>query len=57
MKTKYYSPKQAAEEIGITTTAVLKAVRAGTIKADKLGWVWMIPEAEVNKLKELSVKS
>lgn len=53
---KFLSPKQAAEEIDSTVSAVMKVIRAKEVKAEKLGWVWMIPVGELPKLRDL-VKS
>ena len=50
---KQYSTRQAAEKLHITISAVMKAIRSKSIKAEKFGWVWMIPAAEVNNLREL----
>ena len=50
---KFYSPKQMAEEAETTTTAVMKLIRNKSIKAEKLGWVWMIPVTELPKVKDL----
>lgn len=50
---KYLSPKQAAEEVNVTVSAVMKIIRAKEIKAEKLGWVWMIPVSEIPRLEEI----
>ena len=51
---KFLSPKQAAETVGATTTSVMKLIKSKSIKAEKLGWVWMISTTELPKLEELT---
>lgn len=51
--TKYLSPKQAAEKTGTTTPVIMRMIRSGKIKAEKVGWVWTIPVKETITIKKL----
>jgi len=45
------SVPQAAEILGITQRAVIKAIKAGKIEARKLGREWMLDETSVRAYK------
>jgi len=45
------SVPQAAEILGITQRAVIKAIKAGKIQARKLGREWMLDETSVRAYK------
>jgi excisionase family DNA binding protein len=46
----YLTIKEAAERLGIKPGALLRRVQRGYVKGKKLGWVWLIPEEEVERL-------
>jgi len=50
---KFISPKQLAEATGLTKTAIMKLIRKKAIKADKMGWNWLIPVTEIEVVKAL----
>lgn len=52
----YYSVKQAAEKLGINISLLMRKIRGGEIKATKVGWVWIIPKDEIDKLVKTSSK-
>jgi excisionase family DNA binding protein len=49
---KLYSVREAAEALGKKTAAIMKGIRKGTIKADKVGWSWVITATEIDRLKK-----
>ena len=51
---KYLSVTQIAEAAGVTKTAVMKLINAKSIKAEKVGWVWVIPASELDKIISLA---
>ena len=48
---KYYSPSQSAVELGLKYMQVIRRIRNKTIKAEKVGWGWIIPEEEIRRIK------
>ena len=48
----YYTVRDAAALLGYRQSHVLKLIRNGELKAEKHGWVWAIPAAELKKLQE-----
>lgn len=51
-KKEQYSVSEAAEGTGMTTPRIMRRIKNETIKASKVGWVWIIPASEVEKLKK-----
>jgi len=49
---KLYSIAQVAEIMDKKPPQILQQIRKGNIKARKIGWVWVISEDEVEKLKQ-----
>ncbi|OAI54028.1 hypothetical protein AYO44_03865 [Planctomycetaceae bacterium SCGC AG-212-F19] len=48
---EYLSTQQAAEALGVNDSRIRQLVRAGLLKAEKVGRDWLIPPAEVQRLK------
>lgn len=47
-----YSVSETSEIAGITSPRLMRRIRNGTIQAKKVGWVWVIPKSEVDKVVE-----
>lgn len=47
-----YSVSEASQISGMTAPRIMRRIRNETIAAEKVGWVWVIPKAEVEKLKQ-----
>jgi acyl CoA:acetate/3-ketoacid CoA transferase alpha subunit len=41
----------AAKNLGIDRKALLRKIQRGKVKATKFGWVWMIPQSEMERLR------
>lgn len=48
----FYSVSEASIATGMTSPRIMRRIRSNTIIAQKIGWVWVIPAAEIEKLKE-----
>lgn len=48
----FVSMAQAAEELGLTRQAMYKYLLAGTIKASKIGKTYIVPMAQIQKLRK-----
>jgi len=48
---RYMSCKQAAKVIGVTDSRIRHLIRLGEIRAERVGWEWLIDVAEVNRIK------
>jgi excisionase family DNA binding protein len=44
---------EAAKELGYHPDHMRRLVRAGTVKAEKAGLVWLIPLSEIERVKAL----
>ena len=44
-----YTVKQAAEALELNHKQVLRLIHKGDIMAEKLGWVWVIKEEEIQR--------
>ncbi len=44
-------PSSAAEQLGLKYGQVIRAIRAGKLKAEKIGWNWVINQKEVDRYK------
>lgn len=49
----YYTTEEAAEELGIKPVTVRWHISEGNVKAVKIGKAWLIPEDELNKIRDL----
>ena len=49
--TEYIPAKQAAEELGLKYGTLLARVRAGTVKAERVGWAVLVRKDEVERIK------
>ena len=50
METKFLTPKQAAERIGMKPESITKMIRSGRLKATKVGGSrWLITEDDLNR--------
>lgn len=53
----YYSISQVSERTGLKKPKIVRGIRTGKIKAKRIGWQWVIPLLEVEKLtKEVKEK-
>ena len=50
-KKEFYSVSEASIATGMTSPRIMRRIRSNTIQAEKIGWVWVIPSAEIEKLK------
>lgn len=53
----YYSVKEAAHILGINTSLLMRKIRGGEIKAQKIGWVWVIPKEPIDRMARENQKS
>jgi excisionase family DNA binding protein len=44
---KHYDIKETAEILGISSTSVLNYIKAGTMKAAKVGGRWLVKEEDI----------
>ena len=47
----YFSVRQFAEKLGLTTMAIRKAIKEKRITADKMGDYYVIHKSELKKMK------
>jgi len=47
-----YSVTEASQSSGMTSPRIMRRIRNKTIEAWKIGWVWVLPRTEVEKLKQ-----
>jgi excisionase family DNA binding protein len=57
MANDYLTVRQAAQELGYHPDHVRRLLRAGTLQGKHFGIVWMIPRAEVERIRDLQLKS
>lgn len=48
-----YTIKEAGEKSGYDDRQIMYKIRRNHIEAQKVGWIWVITEPEVAKLKEM----
>ncbi len=50
------TPKELAHELGVSPMWVMRRIRGEVkddiIKAERRGWVWLIPQGEFDRVKE-----
>jgi excisionase family DNA binding protein len=56
MMEDYFTPKEAAEALGIRYPTLIARIRAGKIKAIKKGWALFIHKSEIEKAKHANTK-
>lgn len=44
--------REAAERLKVPTYKILKAIQKGILPAQKKGWIWMIEEKDLLKVKD-----
>jgi hypothetical protein len=49
---KYTTASQAGEELNLEHKEVIRRIRRGDIDASKLGWNWIIEQAEIARVKQ-----
>ena len=54
---EYVTPRQLAEEYGISINAIERKCKLGQIDAKQVGGRWLIPAAEVDKIKVFKTKT
>jgi len=47
-----YTVAEVSEITGLASTQILYRIKTGQIEAEKIGWFWVIPQEEVDRLKE-----
>ena len=47
-----YSARQAGEQLGLPHKEVIRRIRRGDIDAGKVGWNYVLTEAQINAAKE-----
>lgn len=50
---KYLTAPQTAAELNLSHLEVIRRIRRGDIQAKKLGWNWIIPSEELDRVREL----
>lgn len=50
--TKIFTPRQVGEELDLPHLEVIRRIRRGDIKAQKLGWNWVIEEDAVEAARK-----
>lgn len=50
---KYLTAPQTAAELSLSHLEVIRRIRRGDIQAKKLGWNWIIPSEELDRVREL----
>ncbi len=50
-KANLYSVREVAKILGKSPSTVMKMIKNKELMAHKVGWVWVIPESEVEKAK------
>ena len=48
---KFYSPKQAGKLLDLKYGQMMRRIRSGKIKAQKVDWGWVITQTEVDRIK------
>lgn len=56
MAVKYIGTAKAAEEIGFTSRTIERYIKAGKLKAKKLGRRYLILESDWNEFKARNIK-
>lgn len=56
MEQKSYPIKEVTEITGYSARQLHYLIKQGKIKAEKVGWIWTIPEAEVARLQSGDLK-
>lgn len=46
--------KDLSELTDIPIRKILYRIKTGDIKAEKLGWIWVVPKTEIEKLKKVT---
>ena len=48
----YVPVKEAAKKLGLSRDALLRRIQRRSVKAVKIGWIWVVPAEEVARLLE-----
>jgi len=54
---QFYSVRQVSEASGLKIPKILKMIKQEKIKAEKIDWVWLIPQEEMTRLKEEKIEN
>jgi len=49
---KLYTVSEAAELVGLDSPQILYRIKTGKIKAEKVGWMWVIDKEELDRYIE-----
>jgi excisionase family DNA binding protein len=49
----YFSISEVSQMTGIKQPKIIRYIRKGVITAKKIGWVWVVTEEEIKKLKSI----
>lgn len=49
MRSTKFSPRQAAEKSGRRYGQIIRAIKAGKLKAEKVDWGWIITNTELKR--------
>ena len=52
MEKEEYSVTEAAKETGMTSPRIMRRIKNKSIKAKKVGWVWVLPRSSIEALKK-----
>lgn len=50
----FYNVNEVAERMGFRPRTIRRYIREGKIAAVKIGWEWLVPKEEVDRLTEPS---
>lgn len=48
----YLTIGDAAKRLGIKHNAMLRRVQRGYVRGRKVGWIWMVPISEIDRIKK-----
>jgi hypothetical protein len=49
---KFYSAREAGQELGMRHLEVIRRIRKGQINADRMGWFYIITGEELARIKD-----
>ncbi len=49
---RLFTVAEASEITGLASTQILYRIKTGKLKAQKLGWFWVIPKEEIDRFIE-----
>ena len=50
--TRFLTTQEAAKRIGVTPGRIWQLIKSGEVKAERVGYFWLVPENEVDKFRD-----